>query len=196
MISNRITVVLDACVLCSPLKRGLILFLAESALFRVHWSVEIMDETEAAIVTILRKKDHETVTERALQARRIMTRAFEDATVQNYQRFGKTIGELPDEGDRHVMAAAIKSKADIIVTENLKDFPRKKLAAYGIKPQSSDDFIADAINIDTSLAIAAIKRFRLSLNRPDKTGDVFLKDMERTGLKRAASQLRVSRNLI
>ena len=196
MFANRFTAVIDACVLCSPLKRNLILSLAEAELFRVRWSDEIMDETEKAITTILEKKDYEDAAERASQARRIMNLAFTDATVGDYERVGKEIGKLPDEGDRHVIAAAIKSKADIIVTENLKDFPRKVLAIYGIEAKSSDEFIADAINLNTSLAIDAIKRLRLRLKRPEKTSEVFLLDMEKTGLTQSADQLRDNVKLI
>lgn len=75
--------------------------------------------------------------EPAAQARDIMNQAFADATVVKYEQHGIEIRKLPDEGDRHVIAAAIKSKADIIVTENLKDFPRKVLAKYGIEAKSS-----------------------------------------------------------
>jgi hypothetical protein len=97
---------------------------------------------------------------------------------------------LPDEGDRHVIAAAIKSKADIIVTENLKDFPRKMLAKYGIEAKSSDEFIADAISLSPSLAIDAIKRMRLRLDRPEKTPEILFLDMEKTGLKQSADHCR------
>ena len=43
--------------------------------------------------------------------------------------------ELPDPGDRHVLAAAIRSEADIIVTVNLKDFPASLLAPYGLEAE-------------------------------------------------------------
>ena len=88
----------------------------------------------------------------------IMNQAFAEATVVKYKHHGNGIGKLPDEGDRHVIAAAIKTKADVIVTENLKDFPRKVLAQYGIEAKSSDEFIADAINLSPSLAVDAIKQ--------------------------------------
>jgi len=47
---------------------------------------------------------------------------------------------LPDSGDHHVVAAAIRSKANVIVTFNLKDFPRSIEAEYGIEIQHPDDF--------------------------------------------------------
>lgn len=196
MFANRFTAVIDACVLCSPLKRNLILSLAEAELFRVRWSDEILDETEKSITTMLEKKDFLDAAERALQARTIMNQAFIEATVGDYERIGENIGKLPDEGDRHVIAAAIKSKADVIVTENLKDFPKKVLAIYGLEAKSSDEFIADAIDLNTSLAIDAIKRLRQRLKRPEKTPEIFLLDMEKIGLTKSADQLRDSVKLI
>jgi len=196
MFANRFTAVIDACVLCSPLKRNLILSLAEAELFRIRWSDEIMDETEKAIRIILEKRGCDEAPERAIQARKIMNEAFAEATVTQYEHHGIGIGKLPDEDDRHVIAAAIKSKADIIVTENLKDFPKKVLANYGIEAKSSDEFIADAINLNPPLAIAAIKRMRLRLKRPEKTSEILLFDMEKTGLTQTADQLRDSVKLI
>ena len=190
MFANRFTAVIDACVLCSPLKRGLILSLAEAEFFRVRWSDEIMDETEKAITIMLLKKNHDDAAERAAQSRNIMNQAFAEATIVKYKHHGIGIGKLPDEGDRHVIAAAIKSKADIIVTENLKDFPRKVLAKYGIEAKSSDDFIADAISLNPTLATDAITRMRLRLDRPDKTAEIWLLDMKMTGLTQSAEQLR------
>lgn len=190
MFPNRFTAVIDACVLCSPLKRSLILSLAEAELFRLRWSDEIMDETEKAIAIILSKKDHDDAVERAAQSRNLMNQAFAEATVVKYQHHGNGIGKLPDEGDRHVIAAAIKSKANIIVTENLKDFPRRVLAKYEIEAKSSDDFIADAIDLSPMLAIDAIKRMRLRLENSEKTAEILLLDMVKTGLTEAANQLR------
>jgi predicted nucleic acid-binding protein len=39
--------------------------------------------------------------------------------------------KLPDEKDRHVLAAAIKTNANLIVTNNLKDFPASYLDSFG-----------------------------------------------------------------
>ena len=49
--------------------------------------------------------------------------------------------ELPDANDRHVLAAAIKCNARIIVTINLKDFPTESLNPYGIEAMHPDEFI-------------------------------------------------------
>ena len=42
---------------------------------------------------------------------------------------------LPDPHDRHVLAAAIHGRADVIVTKNLKHFPAAALTRYGIEAQ-------------------------------------------------------------
>ena len=196
MFANRFTAVVDACVLCSPLKRNLILSLAEAELFRVRWSDEILDETEKAIEIVLDKLECKDAADRASRARAAMNKAFVEATVTQYESMGKGIGKLPDEGDRHVIAAAIKSKADIIVTENLKDFPKNILAGYGIEAKSADEFVADAIDLNPALAISAIKRMRLRFNKPEKTPESLLLDMERIGITHSENQLRDSVKLI
>jgi predicted nucleic acid-binding protein len=190
MFANPLTVVIDACILCSPLKRSIILSLAEAGFFRVCWSDEILDETEKAITIILSKRAYDDAADRAALARTLMQQAFAEATVVNYAHLGEGIGKLPDEGDRHVIAAAIESGADIIVTENLRDFPRKVLAKFGIEAKSCDKFIADAIALGPSLAIAALQRMLQRLDRPEKRAQTLLLDMQKSGLTKAAELLK------
>jgi len=56
LFANRYTVFIDACTLASALKRNLLLTLAEAEFFRVRWSVQVLDETQRAIATILTDK--------------------------------------------------------------------------------------------------------------------------------------------
>jgi predicted nucleic acid-binding protein len=189
MVAKPVTTVIDACILCSPLKRGIILSLAEAEFFRVRWSDEILDETEKAIAAILSKRDYPDAAERATQACTLMQQAFAEASIANYAHLAEGIGKLPDEGDRHVIAAAIESAADIIVTENLRDFPRKVLAKYGIEAKSCDSVVADAITRSPSSAIAAIQRMLRRLDQPEKRAQTLLPDMQKSGLTQAAKQL-------
>ncbi|ANO52649.1 PIN domain-containing protein [Woeseia oceani] len=196
MFANRFTAVVDACVLFSPLKRNLILSLAEAELFRVRWSERILDETEIATVRYLTDKGCIDPEERARRARTMMTTAFDDANVVDYDGISHDIGKLPDERDRHVIAAAIKCRADIIVTDNLKDFPGTVLGRYNIEVKSADEFIADTIDLNSSLSVSAIRTMRQRLNRPEKTPEALLLDLEALGLTLTVDQLRESITLV
>lgn len=73
---------------------------------------------------------------------------------------------MPDEDDRHVLACAIKTNANIIVTNNLKDFPEDYLDSFGIKAQKSDDFLTDLIDLNPQQALKAFKEMVLHKRKP------------------------------
>jgi len=156
LFANRYTAFIDACTLAGTLKRNLLLTLAEAEFFRVRWSERVLDETEAAIAKILGGKGVADAPERAARARWWIETAFEDAVVEDYDVFlGACVG-LPDPKDAHVVAAALKTQAATIVTENLKDFPEAILAGLNMEARSADQFIADTIALDPGRAVAAI----------------------------------------
>lgn len=117
MFANRFTVVVDACSLFSPLTRNLLLSLAEGEFFRLRWSARILEEVERAIARSYAQKAALDGTERAARARAAMERAFEEAAVTGYDALMPELGELPDPTDAHVIAAAVKTRASVIVTE-------------------------------------------------------------------------------
>ncbi len=61
--------------------------------------------------------------------------------------------QLPDPDDRHVLAAAIRSSAQVIVTFNLKDFPESALAPFGIEPMHPDVFVEHQIDLHQAAVI-------------------------------------------
>ena len=190
MFANRFTALLDACVLASPLKRNLLLSLAEAAFFRPRWSERIMDETERAIEKLMTDKRFENPTADAARARDAMERAFEDAMVTGFENLEAGFGDLPDAGDRHVLAAAVKTRASIIVTDNLRDFPDAILRPLDLEAKDADAFIADTIDLRVAQAVPALRRMRERLNRPEKTPETLLLDMEKIGLTLTADALR------
>jgi len=97
---------------------------------------------------------------------------------------------LPDPGDAHVLAAALKTRAAIIVTDNLKDFPAEILGPLNLEARSADDFIADTIALDPGRAVAAVRTMRERFKRPEKTAEVLLLDMEAEGLTETVDVLR------
>lgn len=74
------------------------------------------------------------------RTRDLMTRAVRDCLVTDYEPLIEAV-DLPDPGDRHVLAAAIKPRAQVIVTSNLKDLPSAVLEAWDVEAKSADDFI-------------------------------------------------------
>jgi hypothetical protein len=190
LFANRFTALVDACTLTNSLKRNLLLTLAEAGFFRLRWSSQILDETEIAIEKILREKGRADAAERAKRARAAMETAFEDAMVSDFDRFMSAADGLPDPNDAHVVAAAIMTRASMIVTENLKHFPPANLATLNMEAKSADEFIADTIALDEGRAVAAIRQMRERFNKPAITAETLLLKMEAEGMQEAVDLLR------
>jgi predicted nucleic acid-binding protein len=190
LFANRYTALADACVLAGVLRRNLLLTLARAEFFRLRWSQPIMDETQSAIETILaRKKNVENSAGQAVLARAKMEQAFEDAMVDGFDHLLAVCGAMPDTNDRHVLAAAIKTRAHVIVTDNLKHFPDTALTPFGIEARSADVFIADTAMLDISRAVAAVQKMRLRFGSPPiSVDDLFIK-MEAQGLTETVDAL-------
>ncbi|MGJ4997321.1 PIN domain-containing protein [Bradyrhizobium sp. HKCCYLS3077] len=190
MFANRFTAFVDACTLVSVLKRNLLLSLAEAEFFRLRWSAEVLDETQRALKEIHEKRRLLDASDRAARARAFMEAAFEDAMVDDYDHLLPLAVELPDQDDAHVLAAAVKTQASMIVTENLKDFPSKILSALNVEAKSADEFIADTIALDPGRAVAAIRQMRERFKRPEKTAETLFLEMEADGLLETVNLLR------
>jgi len=98
--------------------------------------------------------------------------------------------ELPDPDDRHVLAAAIKSGADLIITFNLDDFPDHALASYGLGACHPDSFLVDQLNLDAERVCTAMRQHRASLKNPPKTVEEYLVTLEEQGLSRFSQAVR------
>jgi predicted nucleic acid-binding protein len=190
LFANRFTAFVDASALAGALKRNLLLTLAEAEFFRLRWSTCVLDETQKAIEKILSGKGVPDAVERATRARASMEAAFEEATVTDYDKFLSACDSLPDPGDAHVVAAALKTQATMIVTDNLKHFPTSLLKPLNMEARSPDAFIADTIALDPGLAVAAIRRMRERFKKPEKAAELLLLDMEASGLTETVDILR------
>ena len=114
----RYTVILDACVLVPVSVADTLLRIAERELYRPTWSQRILDETYDAIADI----HPEIPSDRIVGRLDAMNFAFEDALVTDWESLELQI-DLPDVDDCHVVAAAIRGRADAIVTANTRDSP-------------------------------------------------------------------------
>ncbi|WP_417468483.1 PIN domain-containing protein [Maricaulis sp.] len=180
--ADRFTVVLDANVLASALGRNMLLSLAEAGLFRPRWSIESLDETERAISKIA---GDPAVGKRH---RNRIEAAFPEARVDGHQILIDAI-KLKDPDDRHVVAAAIRTRAAIIVTENLKDFDADTLEALEIQCLGLDAFVADLIDMAGPEAVEALRQMRERFKAPEMTAEALIRRVEAIGLVDTATLL-------
>jgi hypothetical protein len=110
-----------------------------------------------------------------------MNSAFPDANVAQFEPLIDSL-TLPDPDDRHVLAAAIRGRIDVIVTFNLQDFPIATLRTYDIEAQDPDTFIAHLIELDRPKTLEAIHNQVKSLRNPPMTFEQVLQTLEGCGL--------------
>lgn len=180
----KFIVVLDACVYPAPL-RDVLMRLATTHLFKAYWTDLIHDEWMGALL-----RDGKHTRELLERTRNLMDQHVPDAKVTGYENLIGSI-VLPDPDDRHVLAAAIKCKADAIVTSNLKDFPADVLAEYQIEVIHPDDFIYFQIDM-----AAAIRAQRVALKNPPMDVDSFLLSLQKQQLPQTVSILRQYADLL
>lgn len=187
----RYTAVLDACVLYPALVRDLLLSLAVADLYTAKWTSDIEREWLENLL-----EDRTDLTRAQLERTcALMSKAIPDSKVEDNERLIPTL-TLPDEKDRHVLAAAIRCNADAIVTMNLKDFPPETLDTHGIEVLHPDDFVMNQIELSESDALGAIKSMRLRLRNPTQTATELISTMERCQMPLTASCLRKWQTLI
>ena len=179
-------VVYDACVLHPAPLRDLLLRIAESGLVRARWSDEILDEVFVSVLQ--RRPDLDPA--RLARTRRAMCEAVEDSVVTDYAGLADQV-QLPDPGDRHVVAAAIRCGAQAIVTANLKDFPRAALEPLGIEAVHPDDFVVDLLDLAPGAILRLLLEQAAALKNPPVTPEALLVTLERNGLARAVAELRI-----
>ncbi|WP_282611237.1 PIN domain-containing protein [Pelagibius sp. Alg239-R121] len=187
--ADRFTVVLDANVIAGALTRNILLSLAEAGLYRPRWSAQILDEFERYFIK--RYDDAEG----AIRQRANMENAFPEALVTDYEQLIDAL-TLPDPHDRHVLAAAIQTRAALIVTDNLRDFPSDDLAKFEIEAIGLDHFLADALDLAGIEAIAALRKMRERFNVPEIDADVLLSKIEQLKLLETAAILYRYRELL
>ncbi|MCC6726666.1 MAG: PIN domain-containing protein [Saprospiraceae bacterium] len=180
--SIRFTCVLDTNVIFPFEVRDMLLWFAHYELFTPKWSKHIFDEWE----DVMRRHNvPEEVIAKRLQA---PNKAFPDALVTDYEVLIDFL-DLPDPKDKHVLAAAIKSNANIIVTNNLKDFPSKLLDTYGLSAKSPDDFLTDIIDLNHEIAASAFRELVLYRRNPDLDEFQVLERLRKNGLRATADYL-------
>ncbi len=180
--SVRFTAVLDTNVIYPLISRDILFWFAYYDLFIPKWSKHIFDEWKMVMI-------EKGVTEsQAIQRIDKANRAFPDALVKNYQGLIKLL-DLPDMKDRHVLAAAIKTNADLIVTNNLRDFPCEYLNTFDLVVKSADDFLTDIVDLNQLDAIAAFKELVQNKKKPELDEFEVLGQLRKASLVNTADYL-------
>jgi hypothetical protein len=103
---------------------------------------------------------------------------------------------LPDPDDRHVLAAAIVGRCDVIVTHNLKDFPNETLAFYGIEAQHPDEFLSHHLNLAPGIFCSSVQKVRRRLKNPPFSVDQYLENLMQQGLVATVAELKTFAQLL
>ncbi|OGT41784.1 MAG: PIN domain-containing protein [Gammaproteobacteria bacterium RIFCSPHIGHO2_12_FULL_37_34] len=188
---TNFAVLYDACVLYPAPLRDLLMNLAITDMYRAKWTNEIHEEWIASLLSNRNDLNREFLE----RTRDKMNMSVRDCLVENYQYLIPTL-TLPDSNDQHILAAAIHSSSSVIVTYNLKDFPKKNISRYGIEAQHPDEFLMNLIGLSSETVCLAVNRHRASLKSPPKTLEEYFSTLEKQSLSNAVQKLKEFSDLL
>jgi hypothetical protein len=155
------SVVLDACALAPmPLCDTLLRCAEEPPLYQVFWSEETLEELQRTLRKFGRSEGQ--ISNRV----RMMKRAFPEASVAVDAGLLDAVPEMPHANDRHVFAAAISQNARVIVTSNLRHFPKAALLLYGVSVYSPDDFLIRLLEQDEGRIFEVLNAQASAIGQP------------------------------
>lgn len=118
-----------------------------------------------------------------------MSEAFPDACVTGYERLIPTMPEMGE--DAHVLAAALHADADLMVTDNVKDFPPHVAPRFDIAVRTADDFLIELGRRDPRLVAGVVVEQSRATRRTWKIAEV--RDHSRSGVRLALERLHTAR---
>jgi len=180
--------ILDACVLYPAPVRDILLSFAREGLYQPKWTGQIQEEWIRNL--LINRPDLTRIQLEGLV--QTMNTAFPDADVRGYED-RITVIELPDEDDRHVVAASLVSESDLIITFNLKDFPPGRLKAFEVEAQHPDDFLVELYKLDRRRGHQAYIKQLKRLKNPPIESDELLRILTKAGLPKTAALLQDGR---
>lgn len=156
--------ILDASVLYPLPLRDTLLRVAEIELYDPYWSERILAEVTHNLIL-----DRRATEEQASNLTNAMRSAFDSATVPEDAIAQLESAMANDPKDRHVLAAAVASDAQAVVTLNLKHFPNTACQPLAIEPLHPDNFLLDLYNLDSDGILTVLERQAATLTRPPMT---------------------------
>lgn len=175
-------VLCDANVLYGSLLRDLLVRLGVSGALRPRWTPRIEQEWVENLL------DHRPDLSRARLERTcaLMHRAVPEGQVEVGDE--SAVGALPDPDDRHVLAAALASGAEVLLTFNEEDFPVSLVPAPLIVCHP-DRFLVRCLQVQAGEVIAAAQGILRTLNDPQLSPTDFVDGLRRAGLPELAKTL-------
>ena len=169
------TVFLDACVLYPDALRKLVLDAADAGLLRPAYSPRVLEEWRIAAAR--KGMAAEDVAREAADA---MRRVYPEGEVAPDPALGREI-DLPDPADRHVLAATVAAGAAALLTCNIRDFPARRLARFGVTARHPDAFLWELLSREPEVMRGILDRFVVFAEQEGTGGRRLLK---RAGLPR------------
>ncbi|MEG4939906.1 PIN domain-containing protein [Microcoleus sp. F4-D5] len=180
---TKLSVVLDACVLFPMYLRDTLLSTADEGLYLPYWSQKILDEAIDNLIG-----GGKLSQEKAKNLENQIKLAFPEAMVE--VPVGLEEAMTNDPKDRHVLAAAVTAKADVIVTNNLNDFRENDLAPWNIKAQSPDEFLSDLLDEYPDSIVDLLQQQSQKYKNPPKTFTELINFLgEKAGTPKFASNI-------
>lgn len=177
-------VIFDANVLYASTLRDTLIQFASEGVCEAHWTHQIHEEWTRNLLA-----NRPGISARDLaRTRRLMDLHVPTALVEGYEFLIETL-QLPDENDRHVVAAAIHCGARFILTFNLKDFPAPILAQHDIEAIVPDAFLSELLASNPNQVLAALQTQRARMKNPPQTPSQFLETLSRQRLPRFTAAL-------
>lgn len=176
---------LDANVLYSACCRDLLIEASIAGLGHCHWSEEVLVELERA----LRRSRSDFIPAQIESLFAALASACPDALRQAHPASDLVLPRMDDPADAHVLLGATRAGAQVILTFNLRHFPRRLLADCGLIAMTPDQWLCFLAKSAPSIMTAIAERCRSRLVRPPLTRAQHLEALRRSGLPRFADFL-------
>src|SRR5450759_4247702 len=151
--------ILDACVLVQAPLRDTLLRLAERpSLYQPVWSEEIITEMKRAL-----EKQIGLAPDKTAYLERELRRHFPDSWVTGFEPLARKMTN--DEKDRHVLAAAVHTGAQTIVTFNKRHFPPSSTSPWNVEAVGPAGFLEELYLAAPSVVIERIQQQATNLER-------------------------------
>lgn len=145
--ADRRRAFLDANVLRGQLTTDVLLTLAYDERFDARWSQGVLDE--------VRRNRPPGLPEASIDRRlATMNKAFPRAMVSGHDHLMPDMRADPK--DQHVLAAAVHSESDVLVTENIKDFDPPKSGPHAMQIERTSDFLNRLLDDQPEEVVAAM----------------------------------------